>query len=523
MLCLTLLAFAWRMDGLDRQSLWRDEIDAIWFATRDLPDTLAMFIQVAQNGPLYFLGLRPWFDWVGTSEIALRLPSVFASTLCIPLLWQVARRLIPPPSGIHAQANSAWRGPTWAAALAALLLAVNPYQLWYAQEGKMYALVTCLVLVATWYWWEGISKGGVRPWVFYWLAVTAGMYSHLLFILIFPLHFVWFWLAWPQSRYRWRGYGAALAGLTLPYLPMLLWQWRFLLAEEQVTLFRFTPLGDALYTIVMHHSQGFAPNLAPIALGPIFLLAVAGIALGWGEIGSRGTASEQLALQTLAPQLIDPWRRYLMLVCWVVVPVATIYLLSLRQPVFTDRYVLWIAPGLMMLLALGAVAIRTHALWLARGITLALVIYVLGFWLYAGMLQKTHPLKFELRQAVAYVAERRDADELLILQIPHLSWAYAYYTSDQGSRPFAGQEARLEPWQDGLWTNHHVDEADAWDDVQGQMQRATAGVDTLWLLRSEPEMWDSRRLLERWLDENGAIIDSADFAGVQARHYRIGN
>src|SRR5688572_29223892 len=60
LLCLILAAFAWRVHGLTHQSLWRDEVDAIYFALRELPTTLAMFVQAAQNGPLYYLALRPW-------------------------------------------------------------------------------------------------------------------------------------------------------------------------------------------------------------------------------------------------------------------------------------------------------------------------------------------------------------------------------------------------------------------------------------------------------------------------------
>ncbi|MEZ4614244.1 MAG: hypothetical protein R2867_01840 [Caldilineaceae bacterium] len=56
-LCLLLLilaAYGWRTHGLTTQSLWRDEVDAVYFALRDLPETLSMFVAMAQNGPLYF-------------------------------------------------------------------------------------------------------------------------------------------------------------------------------------------------------------------------------------------------------------------------------------------------------------------------------------------------------------------------------------------------------------------------------------------------------------------------------------
>ncbi|MBI3957654.1 MAG: glycosyltransferase family 39 protein, partial [Chloroflexi bacterium] len=137
LLLLILAAFTWRLAGLIQQSLWRDEVDVIWLAIRPLRETVSMFISPAQNGPLYFLLMRPWVALAGASEYALRYTSALFSLLAIGLIWQVARRLLPG-SGRLILANTPL--------LAALLLALNPYQLWYSQEGKMYALVVVLTL-----------------------------------------------------------------------------------------------------------------------------------------------------------------------------------------------------------------------------------------------------------------------------------------------------------------------------------------------------------------------------------------
>ena len=99
---------------------------------------------------------------------------------------------------------------------------------WYGQEGKMYATITFLALLSSWFWLRGILRGGWGYWLGYWLTVTAAMYVHLLMVLILPLHLLWFAVAWPASRQRWRGYALALAGLTLPYLPMAIWHWKML-------------------------------------------------------------------------------------------------------------------------------------------------------------------------------------------------------------------------------------------------------------------------------------------------------
>ncbi len=216
-----------------------------------------------------------------------------------------------------------------------------------------------------------------------------------------------------------------------------------------------------------------------------------------------------------------PWRRYLLLLTWLLAPIAEIYLLSLRQPIFTDRYLIWIAPAAMMFLALGIQTVYRHALTLRTAIMWGLVAYVLAFWLYVGWQQKILPMKYDLRAGMTYVARQRTPGALLILQIPHLEYAYRYYTSDFGPRPFAGSEPRLAPWASGLWTNNGFPDAKAQQEAAQQMERMTAGFTDVWVIRSEVEMWDARHLMDRWLDAHAELVKQADFTGVQVRDYRL--
>jgi 4-amino-4-deoxy-L-arabinose transferase-like glycosyltransferase len=492
---LVLASFAWRVQGLDFQSLWRDEVDAIYFALRDLPRTLAMFVDAGQNGPLYFLTLRPWFHIVGSSEIALRLPSVFAGVASIPLLCQVAVKLFGANVGL------------WVRLLPSLFFALNPYQLWYSQEGKMYALITALTLAATWCWLHGIEEGGWRIWLSYLVIVSLAIYTHLFMILLIPLHLLWLFIAWPPNKRSWFGYGGALAGLTLPYLPMLWWQWDLLMAAEKRTGFSFVPLDEMLKTLALNHSFGFTPQRALIWLSPLALLAFMGVLLGWCEMGSTRLSS---------------WRRYLLILTWLWAPIFEIYLLSLRQPVYTDRYIIWIAPAAALLLALGAKSIYT-ALDRRSGLvfTASLCLYIAGFWLHTGWEQKTNITKFDLRSAVRTVYQQRSADSLLLLQIPHLQWAYRYYSSNQGAAPFADAEVRLGHWAEGLWTNGVQSDQQARSEAESQMQRITANGSDVWVIFSEVEMWDRRRLMEEWLTQHGQLLEQQAFYGVEVRRYRL--
>ena len=542
LLLLILGAYAWRVTGLTAQSLWRDEVDAIYFALRDLPDTLAMFGAMAQNGVLYLLSLRGWFQLAGASEFALRYISMMAGTLTIPLTWQVARRLLGKhpkvasrparqeelisrqSRGIKDRSGDFWTTQTITPLLAILFLAVNPYQLWYGQEGKMYTLMIALTLVAHWCWLTGIAGGSRRIWLVYLGAVSIGLYIHLLSVLIIPLHLLWYLIAWPHSRHHWRGYSIALAGLTLPYLPLIWWQWAMLIATQKVTAITFTPLSEMAYTLLINHSYGLLPPPPIYRLLPIFFIGAVGLLLGV-DVMAKQISVSSLDTQSDTPSGLRPWRRHLLLVSWLFVPIVTIYLISLRQPVYIDRYIIWIAPAAMLVLALGVQALYQNSGRLATPLVILLLFYTVGLWVQMGWRQRQEPIKYDLRSAIAYVAEHRTPETLLILHIPHLEFSYRYYTSDYSPDLFATSDARLGRWVGGLWTNAGLPDDQAQLLAEQEMQQLTAGVQELWVLSSEVEMWDSRHLMDGWLNRHGRMMESAEFHGVHARHYllEIGN
>jgi len=507
LLLLVLWSFGWRIQALTSQSLWRDEVDAIYFALRDLPETLSMFVAAAQNGPLYFLLLRGWFYLVGASEFALRYPSACFGVLGLLMLWQVARRLLVPAS--TSVATSLWQATPL---LAAAFFALNPYQLWYGREGKMYTLVTLLALLAHWWWLEGISRGGWRPWLLYLATVSVAMYCHLLMIILIPLHLLWFLIAWPQSRRHWLGYGLALAGLTLPYLPLLIWQWAMLLASTPQTGFTFVDLPTMAESLLWSHSYGLLPRVPWLRMLPLWFVALSGLLLGLDALAPRPAD---------APFELARWRRYALLLSWLLAPVVIIYLISLRHPVYTDRYIIWIGGAAMILLALGVRVIAQNAGLLARPLVLLFVLYIGGLWLYADWQQQTETIKYDLRGGVTYVANRRAPETLLILQIPYLEWAYRYYTGDFQADLFVGSEARLGWWAGGIWSNNGLADEAARGLAAQELSAMTAGANDLWLLTSEVEMWDARHLLLQWLEANGTLLEKAEFHGVQAWHYQL--
>jgi uncharacterized membrane protein len=128
---LTLVALALRLHGLERESLWFDELYT--WTQIDWPtfgEALARGIATdVANPPLYPAILFLWAKLAGTSAWALRLPSVLAGTACVPATYALGRR-------VFARAE---------ARIAAALMACLWTPVAYGQEARTYAMALLAV------------------------------------------------------------------------------------------------------------------------------------------------------------------------------------------------------------------------------------------------------------------------------------------------------------------------------------------------------------------------------------------
>ncbi len=452
-------AWAWRLAGITSQSLWRDEVDSLRFATRALPEALAAFTRPGENGPLFYLLLRPWLAAAGHSEFALRFPSILMGVLAVALLFLWGKYLFGRRAG---------------GLLAALLLAVNPYHVWYSQEARMYALVVVLILLSLWWFKEALEKGRWWRWALWYLFVSLGFYIHVLAALALPLQFFWMLLV-PPWRKRWISALAAFALLILPYIPLIGWQWTLLTDVHFRTGYAFVPLTRMLYTLLVVQTQGILTAPAWSFALPIFLL--------------------------LSAVFLPPFRKKALglLSSWWLLPPLLFFLITLITPLFTDRYMIWTLPALALLLALGGMQIARQNRWLSAILLLGLI----GLQAHQGWRQMTIAVKPDLRAAAAYVAPRRGPDELTIFLMPYIRFTYRYY--DPGAYPCA----------EAPYANREPDASQ----IPQHLKELTAGYVGVWLVESEADFYDRNGLIHAWFDENAELVDEAHFALVDVYHY----
>jgi uncharacterized membrane protein len=196
------------------QSMWYDEGFTVMLLKRSVSDIWATNIRDV-HPPLYYLVAHYWAALFGTSEFAIRSLSALFMIAAIAVAYFLVRRLFSVK----------------AARLAALFMALGPYMIRYAQEARMYGMLTFLLLLATFFLVRAVQDKRRRDYIFYMLAMTLAIYSHYYTIFVAVVHFVYVLSAADLDRKQWLGpvqlfkaskaWIFSMVGLTILYLPWL--------------------------------------------------------------------------------------------------------------------------------------------------------------------------------------------------------------------------------------------------------------------------------------------------------------
>ena len=190
-----------------------------------------------------------------------------------------------------------------------------------------------------------------------------------------------------------------------------------------------------------------------------------------------------------------------MLVVWLLLPPLALWLVSLNRPIFTDRYLIWVAPAFYLLVALGAAAL--WRLWRPLGV--AAIAAVVGISLAGAHAQAVTPIKSDFRSAAHYFQAHHSPADLVIFQIPYVRYTFDYY------------HPQSYDWADGIFTNYGMSDAE----VDAQMRAMVAGRKTVWLVASEMEMWDQHLQVWKWLEAHGRRTTPVEFVQVTLYRYEF--
>lgn len=383
-------ALALRLVQLGRPSLWYDETVSVFLAGQPVAQLIAHTARDI-HPPGYYLLLRAWQLLTGFPtgradpsgyqlEFLAAFLSLWFGVLLVPLTWHLARRL--------------QLGRT-TALVAALLVAISPFGIWYSQEVRMYTLgatlgLLCILAAVPFAIGSQPTPRLVRATIAYSLVAAAGLYSlyYFAFLLLALNLFLLPLLAWRLARSAGRAtdqsvgnparplllWLAAQAGALVLYLPWAPIAWRQA-TEPPVPPWRVAP---QLFSSLVEswNALSFGQSAEPARFWPLLLLTLVlvliAVAAGLRRTGIPSSAARSTGSPaTQASSRISPWLSVMFLSAVAFGPGLLILLVSAVTPVYHVRYLFTYSPAFSILVALGLVTLGKWRRPLGLGLAIA--------------------------------------------------------------------------------------------------------------------------------------------------------
>lgn len=407
---ITLVAIVLRLFRLKSESYWVDEIVSVTIVMSNTPYEL--LVSVPGNDPhppFYYLLLSAWTAIFGTTELATRLLSALVGVATVVVLYGVGRQLFDREVG----------------AIAALLVAVSPFHIWYSQEVRMYNLLALLTALS-FYWFGRIQmrrpsdKAGTRDDIGYVVSTVLLGYTHVFGLFVILAQNVYVFSrpvirTVPRSRLtlrRWIALEGIIALLLAPWLVRL---FRRMMAAHsgETTNVSWIPLPTA-ETIGQVFAAYLGGYLFDESLPILVSLIVAGCLL-LALSSDRGAASDTDRQDTSINSVY-------IVVLWFVVPILVPIALShVITPIFVDRYSIGASLAFFILIAKG---VRTFSFPPLRYVVVGLLLVglVLPLPTYYQDDQKE-----QWREAATNVEPNVDDDDVVLVSRPFTERSFSYY------------------------------------------------------------------------------------------------
>ena len=340
LLFITLLATALRFYQLGTDSLWLDEIWNTVHAQKEVVSIPASLRESGAHPPLWHL-LSHFTLYLGQSEFILRFPAALIGILSIPLIYVVGRRLFGREVGL----------------LASFLLTISPFHLQYSQEARMYTAMLLFSLFSLYFLWRALERSEKGLWIGFILSTLLNIYNTYFAFLVLISEAVfalvvagtksrpgkvkgvkrsfgsWFQAFFSSPQVRGLALSLIVVGLLyLPWLPVA----KVNLLERQSAREETSGANVAVsLSLILRLVADFSLD----DKGLPFLIFVGAFLMGFFDL-----------------ILSSRWRELLLVILWVAPPLV-IVALSGGVRKFHSRYVFYVLPIYLILVAGGPVSL----------------------------------------------------------------------------------------------------------------------------------------------------------------------
>ncbi|MBL4694548.1 glycosyltransferase family 39 protein [Candidatus Gracilibacteria bacterium] len=447
-----------RVLHLNNESLWLDEgVTYYNSGAEDLSGVWDRVSDLDQSPPGYYMVMHYVQKVFGESERAFRLVSVVFGLLSIMFLYLLMAEAFSKEASL----------------IAAFLLAVHPFHIGFSMEARMYVLLSLEALMGFYFLWKSmhaVKRKSYLWWGLFVLSSVAGIYTHNFYFFVLLAFALIFLLLLASVKNR--SFQLLLGGMAavttivlyLPWLDNLFYQLgveRYWLAEVE-----WSELAD--------YYLNFADWNLFLMFGGYFLIV----------LGAAWVIYKKKKMLAYLCFLV-------FILAGLVVPMAySVYF----EPVLKIRYVVYILPILLGLVALGMDVMRkVHPVF----VVLMMIAFVS---VTSPQDLADYPAEFgEDFRAIVEVIENDPAE--VIVHTPSLAHVMNFYGSDSFQiRPY--------PESDDL-REYAVGASD-----KKAFQKHVAGLDGFYLVISHSHEKPGG-LLEIWSDELCQSFEELDANGMR--------
>lgn len=325
-----------RVNQLGAQSLWNDEGTSVAVARTSIPAIISAAASDI-HPPLYYILLSAWIQVAGIPEFALRYLSVLAAVLLIAVTFRIAREFFDQDVAV----------------IAAVLSAFNPFQIYYAQETRMYIWVALFAALSVWAMVLLFKPPRSRT-----FAYTTRRRAAVLVLYI---------LTTLAALYT--NYYAFTLGIfeNLAFVAWFIWSLRERQSKRLETI-AFWVIGQLVIVLAYLPWLGFARGSLtswPGISEPMSLIEMAWRIVSAFTTGSDAALEFQIVLVAayivffiggLLPSR-DLFRQgawgIVTGAVWALVPFLSMYVLSLARPSYNPKFLLLATPGFLIVVARG--------------------------------------------------------------------------------------------------------------------------------------------------------------------------
>lgn len=383
-----ILALVVRLHTLSARPLWEDEAWSLSFIYLDNPWQIVDFGLRHFHPPLLLLThyLVYWLNahMVATTPVGLRAPSVLIGVLAIAAIYQAGATLLTREAGL----------------IAALFSSVNVLQTIHSQEMRMYPLFLLLSWLSIILLANASRSRTIMSWILYGAATFLLIYTHNYAIFVLAAQTIYLLIGMPPG---WPARISRVAGI---------WAfWAVAYAPAIALLLRSVRRHDVLH-------------------GGVYQAATLSSLLGTYEHLTVSTGSTVIFLTLIVPFILFGARRALAMqefraagatAIFLAMTPMLIWCMSPPIPFGRERYFIFSAPALLLLLAFGLVAIRPIGLrLLVIGVMLVASIPALFFYYTSENPRAAND------QAAAYVRSQRHPAEPILVGNGLRSFSYYY-------------------------------------------------------------------------------------------------